>query len=32
MGAEISKVSAPFLCTLSLMSLKNFMRFYLHFH
>ncbi len=32
MGAEVPKASAPFLSTLSLMSLKNFMRFYLHFH
>ena len=32
MGAEVSGTSAPFLCTLSLMSLKNFIQFYLHFH
>ena len=32
MGAEVSGTSAPFLSTLSLMTLKNFMQFYLHFH
>ena len=32
MGAEVPGTSAPFLSALSLMSLKNFMRFYFHFH
>lgn len=32
MGAEVSKASAPFLSALSLMSMKYFMQFCLHFH